>query len=608
MRGQVYRFFGLLLSASILVFLASAGAVPVYAGVNEVTLTAPGFHGEGDDYFTTVWGNPRDMNDTNDLYLPNSSCNPDLPVMWKNTSYSNGIWRGTTKDVGLPGAYWRYLFILNPGWGSSLDTGEDGGLRKIDTQHYTQLSFRMRVQSGTTSTNLDWILWGDGEIGISDLRGSWPFRIQDDGQWHIYTFNLASKGEWTSGPVSSLRFQFDRLSPDKLVEIDWIRLAPQASYQMSWSGTGMAGKTAEIYLGANLADPEQRSKLDIFGADKPWAIPAGYGPLAIPASLPGGTYYARVIVDGSTATSAQAWTIKAAPIAEIVAPSWTSGEDFASTILGNPWDMADADDVDAAETKNLAYAASSGVLDIQSTVNDGGLCDASYNPLALNLGGQAIDTNKFKYFSYRYKVDNAPDQGAGGVSRVHWILTTNWAGGLTDDISFYDSGWNVYKLDLSSVDLEQYEAEWTSFAYNRLKIVANESRRPWTSHLDWVRLTAENTAGTAYQVLWNVDPSRDVLKTTLYWDANQNPDDGFASGGTVVPTQTHTVSSTLPYPVFLPVAHANYGFGASEGEAQFKYTMSMDGLSSGRAYYVAIKLEDGYNVTWWYSELPVRKR
>jgi hypothetical protein len=38
---------------------------------------------------------------------------------------------------------------------------------------------------------------------------------------------------------------------------------------------------------------------------------------------------------------------------------------------------------------------------------------------------------------------------------------------------------------------------------------------------------------------------------------------------------------------------------------QFQHEMSTAGLDVGSRYYVALKLEDGYNVTWRYSEVPV---
>ena len=64
---------------------------------------------------------------------------------------------------------------------------------------------------------------------------------------------------------------------------------------------------------------------------------------------------------------------------------------------------------------------------------------------------------------------------------------------------------------------------------------------------------------------------------------------------------------TLPYPnlVYLPAIGKDHVSGAV---GAYGCTVSAAGLGSGLEYYVAIKLEDGYNVAWHYSEVPVRKQ
>ena len=190
------------------------------------------------------------------------------------------------------------------------------------------------------------------------------------------------------------------------------------------------------------------------------------------------------------------------------------------------------------------------------------------------------------------------------MSRIRWLKTGDWAAGRTDDISLYNGGWNVFKLDLSTVALEAETAGWTSLDYNVLQIMANESHLAWTSHLDWVKLTADNTADTdaSYTVGWNILQG-DVLTTTIYWDADRNP--GGEIGGTVVPTQT---AGSPPGPLFtyLPLVERLYGAGTSEVSADRTYGVSTTGLSGGSDYYVVLKLEDGVNTVYWYSELPVK--
>jgi hypothetical protein len=595
-----------LLTIAVPVILAFVGLVPVRADVTRVTLADPGTYGEDDDYFTRVWGNPRDMSDTQDLYLLYSSCgNNPARAKWAETGFANGIWHGVTSDVGET----RYVFMLNPGWVSSLDTGEDGELRPIDTRRYRQLSFRMRVANGQ-GTYYPAVEWADVPIGGGAPRGRKNFQVQSDGRWHIYTFDLGSDSAWTSGPVSSLWIQFASLSAGHLVEIDWIRLTPAQSRRITWQGDGLSG-AASVYLGPDPSHPESYGDLLIFDGRTPRQIDATNRALDIPASLPGGTYYVRVKAGATGATSAQSWSFLPMPIAQIVAPSATSGEEFAASVVGNPWDMNGMDDVDMDSTKTgniKSLRASGGVLNIVTQDDGLGSCAAPWphRPLGLNLGGHTIDTNKFKYITYRYKVDDAPDQGAGGVHRVRWQARQipNWPTGRTDDISLYDGEWNTYRLDLSSVALEAELGGWGDFPVDVLQIMIHESHREWTSHLDWVKLTADNVGTNAYAAQWNVLNTNAPLTTTLYWAEKRDSAYRLVPGTEHVIPPPGPIGDPSPHQVYLPLVLSAPDPG---GAAQFRHTMSMAGLARGE-YYLAIKLEDGYSVSWWYSELPVVKQ
>ncbi|MDQ6964441.1 MAG: hypothetical protein Q9M13_05920, partial [Mariprofundales bacterium] len=398
--------------------------------------------------------------------------------------------------------------------------GEDGELDKIDTSHYTQLSFRMRVEIGAGSGSNDSILWADGAIATLQ-RGTQPFIVQADGQWHIYTFDLSYNSGWTGAPVSSLWIQLNTLNPGYLVELDWVRLTPKGNYTVNWSG---GSGNVDIYVGSSFANADSYSHLIVYEGGTVVDISASSDKFVVPASLPGGEYYFSVRDADGGATTPTPLTIKSAPIADILAPSYISGEDFATSVVGNPWDMAGTDDVDASQTEQVDYSASGGVLDITNRDDGLGDCDSSWphRPLALNLGGHTIDSDKYKYLTYRYKVDQVPNQGAGGVMRIRWMDTSIWAAGRTDDISLYNNGWNIYKLDLSKVDLEAEEAGWHSLDYNVFQIMVNESHRAWTAHLDWVKLTAEDTASGSYTVRWNLKNTTETPRTIIYWSTTQD--------------------------------------------------------------------------------------
>lgn len=593
----------------LLVFvLLATGDYAVRADVTRVTLSSPGTFGEDDDYFSRVWGNPRDMAEKSDLYLLSSTCNPKVRAKWTNSSFAGGIWSAVTSSVGET----RTTVVLNPGWASSLDAGEDGELRKIDTQHYTQLTFRMRVASGAgTSTQV--VKWADGPIGTTVQRSRKRFRVQGDGLWHVYTMDLSRESVWSNAPVSWLWFEFENFSAGHLVEVDWVRLTPRQTRRVQWQGNSLSG-SAKVYLGPNVAHPEWYGDLLIFGTgETPLPIDASSGTLVVPASLPPGTYYARVGVGGGGANSIQSWRFLPLPIAEITAPSYTSGEDWATAVLGNPWDMQSLGDISVATTAMDAIRSmnvSNGVLTV--VTKDDGMADCAapwpHLPLGLNLGGKRIDQKKYRYFSYRYKADQAPDQGAGGMHRVRWQARylQYWPTGRTDDLSFYDDAWRTYHVDLVTVQQEGEMGQWEDFSSDVLQIMLHEKHRQWTTRLDWVKLTAENVAAGSYVVRWKVKGTSVPVKTTLYWAQKQGSSYRLVSGsGQVVgapPAQG--VQAAQGHVVYLPYVASRYGGKSGE----LFYIKSTQGLTKGQAYYVAIKLEDGYNETMWYSPVPVRVR
>jgi hypothetical protein len=191
------------------------------------------------------------------------------------------------------------------------------------------------------------------------------------------------------------------------------------------------------------------------------------------------------------------------------------------------------------------------------------------------------------------------------VHRVRWQARQiqHWPTGRTDDISLYDGQWNTYSLDLSNVALEVELGAWGDFPVDVLQLTIHESHREWTSHLDWVKLTADNVGTHSYAAQWNVLNASAPVTMTLYWAEKQGSVYRLVPGtGHVIPPP-EPIDDTSPHHVYLPLVLSVPDPG---GAAQFRHAMSMAGLARGE-YYLAIKLEDGHNLIWWYSELPVVK-
>lgn len=567
--------------------------------IGSVALSAPLDKPEAWDYATRVWGDPWDMDQRSDVYLAYTSCPTPTGAGYSNVSVSGGIWRGTV--ASSPGQ----MILLNPGYQSSLNIPQDGQARPLDANAYRWVTYRLYSSQNTVAA----FYWMKGDLSEFSRYGvSEVFPISQG--WNIYTMYMPALrdttpppgigGEAWGGAITGLRF--DVFGTGTQVRLDWMRISQgQAGNRVSWSGAGMGG---QVEVAFDNGDGNGYARLRYFPSGKIEAnISTGStsGSFDVPASFAPGSYRARVTVSGASAYSSGQWAFHAVPIARFVAPSYTSGPDWATSVTGNPWDMAGTDDVDAAATEGVTYRISDGVLRITNVPDGRSTCDPNWphRPVALNLHGQPIDTGKYRYFSFRYRIDQAPDQGGGSVTRVRWQLPKNsWPTGLTDDISVYENEWTVYHLDLATVPLESLTAGWTQFPYEILQIVANESHSAWTSHLDWAMLTAENQARDAYAASWEIVQGYPT-RATLYWDGDRSPANGFARGPYQAAASAAQPAAT--HRVYLPLVMRSNGAG------QHAFVLSMDGLAFGATYYVALKLEDGFNTVYWYSDLPVRR-
>jgi hypothetical protein len=108
--------------------------------------------GEGDDYFTQVLHEPRDMNQHTDLMWQEFGVN--------NISFSNGIWSGTTSNT--PSGSYSEIFALYPGFShlprsvGVAEVGKTGWNYPVQASKYKQLSFRLKAPAGASDSNNWW--------------------------------------------------------------------------------------------------------------------------------------------------------------------------------------------------------------------------------------------------------------------------------------------------------------------------------------------------------------------------------------------------------------------------------------------------------------------
>ncbi len=631
--------------------------------------------GEGDDFAIQVLGKPWDMDQRRDI---------GYEIGFSNVTVSDSTWQGTFSGVDqASGASTAgYFFPLFQGF-STLVGGQQsqelnwnivGGRDQyaVDTSKYTLLSFRMytsqRSQYYVQWTGAKPVTWptGDHRFGGNDGCYSYTGLKLWPAGWHVYYFDLAQPngedavraGTWQDQSlVRGLRIDPSASAPaGTQIKVDWVRLTDPSkspTINLEWTAQDTSpGDTVDIYVADNQAGADASPVVR--------GIPVGNQSYTFKTSiLPAGEYYFSLHLmdvesNGCGVTKASTpWagplTIKPAPELEILSPSMLSGTDYATTELGNPWDMNDWEDI---ITPGSPYP---------ETLTDKDLSDGIFSATALILPGQPssdsqiwlhtdpnyhpIATTKYRYFSVHLKVDSPLDKdinflvknGWGG--RVVWWNTAISSDGSETKYGNHYEGWRTYTVDLARAVPDPSVSD----SYQADNILTPKEQNPfpaqigWTQlggakylrfdplettpegaaanahrfHIDWAKLTApdEVNSGQPYPIRYAVTAARSV-SLAFFYDTDTDP----SNGRSVIGTETiqslqaaNVVNSANPsgagpsdeddYMIYLPVITRVYCGGDF-------YVWDTTGVPVG-TYYICIEAEDAYNTVYRCSDAPM---
>lgn len=551
--------------------------------------------GNGDDFATTVLGDPWDMSEYTDI--------PALHGVPGGT-ISNGVLNYT-----IPSNPYVHIPLLHAGAGGAIDAGiKVGSNYPINTDHYRWLSFRMNQPEGYFTVR--WFYDKDR----SASKANSTVNIPVSPGWHTYVIDLETvsktKGNW-QGQVMGL-FVMVSASTGTTGTIDWARLTASNpadnNLEISWSGLDPTSSTVEFYLDSNATSCDgiliHTESNALASGSFSWQQAADS--VASPANVAPGDYYvcAKVNDDVAGRSSGQL-TVNQAPIIHFTRPSLTSGEDYA-TDAGNPWDMNDTADVD--HVVNGSYAINSGTLTV--TV------PASKSDVQVHLNvPTAINRDRYYYLTYRLWFDYPytwEDIGQG--ARIFWgrAPQTEAQSGWIYDYP----GWQTYKMDLRSLPLDfgptWDTADWTIF---RIDPIANNTGEQVTVYLDDIKLTGDEKANAFTDIEWQLnDPDTLVTTMTLYYDNDQSGLNGTQIAMLTLTNGERTgmaVSTTAGDPslgttneltetIYLPLVARNYVVPCT-GACYTWYTGNVpDGT-----YYLYACMDDGYNELCRYSETPL---
>ena len=553
--------------AGLAALFIAAGIATPRAKSSGLTITFPARIAAGPDYATDVLRDPWDMSNVEDI-----SPYPGDTQGWASFSVSGGQAGGTTSTSAGAG-----VGFLNPGFYGIINAGKNGVNFPIDTSRFTKMSVRLS-DSGSVGEDPRVYYFPDpstpnpafGVTYLPKTHNGYNILVKD------LTQPQADGVAWTSAPQMR-GFRIDPNSELSGVSMffDWIRITcndntPCAAMQtISWSG-GSGNANIDVIDHVSPNPTTLRIAAGVTGTSFNWNS----------GILPPGVYTLKVTrTDGSF--NQQDFTINTPPTIAVTDPSRTTGADFATTVLGNPWDMSQSSDI--AATSNITNVSfSGGVMNGTNTNGDPGVDLLDNN----NNAGQTkvIDTSKYRYFTYRYQVDGGFDLAQGSVARFFWTPVGGADANVTTskDIVVYD-GMNSYTVDLATLaptdtgGLEQTSTAQTWTAANKrvLRFDPHEFPSAHPFHLDDFKLTAMPQSTGTYTIKWTgSDADADPTVVTLYYDTDQNPLNG----------KTQIVTN-------LPIANGSYAWDATN-------------VPLG-TYYIYAEANDGLNVSGAYGDAPI---
>lgn len=597
-----------------------------FASAQTVTLLSPNVDQtvyEGDDYATQVLNNPWDENERRDIGWEENIVGSGAGALRSE----NGILSGTYASEN---GYFYPLFqgfthsIFAEGLPGDRSLPRFGRNQPVDTSRYTFVSYRLNM-SARSVASISWSKTTQTE------NGGWPIErgTYVDGYygytqafarqgWHTYGFEMSDlpgtfgvglfDGSWT-GQVMSLRIE-----PGSFVgagtkfDLDWVRLvdpnsAPRVT--VNWSTSNVNSIPNRVISVAYTTDPGNLSQATTI-AEFPKSDPGTFQyPLA---ALPAGDYYFFVFAHNPghreqiLATSALSNRIRIlpAPTAYFTSPTQLSGQDYSTTVRGDPWDMSGAEDVDNLRfdiwpdlwRQFSGYYFDNGVF---SAVANGPLPGNPHSDVQVHLPispANPIDTHKYRYLTYKIEVDPSNHPTISQKVADGWVMRVvgwNHLANVTShgsDTSFLPAahvlyeGNHTYTYDLWDESSEALDlgVAWRSNPWMYfLRVDPLEVITPTRFWLDYVMLTAEPRpdAQGVFPISFVLEGSepRDV---SLYYDNDKSGFDG----------SLITSFSNL-----------------SPGEHTYNWDLS--GAAADQRLYVYVVVSHGGSTRKYYAPVPI---
>ena len=606
-------------------------AAPLFAATETQTilLTSPRTNvsvAAGDEYATDYAGNAWDMKQVRDI---------PFDLNFSEPTVANNEWSGTFLSAGAA------FYPLWRGFSTATTTSYPyyadgcmplGALKPVDTAKYSRMSMRLSLNKADRSSL--WVIWTtniheveqaakgsmgfvDGDYCMPDESGNPRSQMYPDG-YRIYDFGFTTEdffinkvrdpsagfnlyGSWSGNVYGFLAHPTLNGASGTAVKVNWIRLynpATSPKLRFTWNTTGVSASDDYLYSIQLWVDSDNSG----YDGELFATCLKNNGAYEInTAALPPGNYYfyLKLVARDYTEWTELAHSVYSAcvtvthqPSIEFSAPTYTSGDDYATVELGNPWDMKDSSDIyEPLYISNISFQNGVMIATADAPIPPATESDAQfYLNTRLNGEWKPIDSTKYHYLTFRIMVDRTGYTNINDWVARGWLSRAVWFnegipidGSEAQGIPLYEN-WHSYTVDLSDRALltteNPYPAQvgWRELgSVKRFRFDPLEVIQATAFGIEDVKLCADNrSVNNRYTISWTAtDSDSDSLSVALYY--------GSLSGDEFIGAPIGTVTQSP-------------GSGS--------YVWDTSGVRAG-SYYIKAVVSDGTNSCSKVSQAPV---
>lgn len=544
--------------------VVAAGALPAVAGAapgDAPTFDGPAVIAPPPDYASEVHGDPWDYRNLDDVLLDGDG--PTLNVTGQ--TLRNGRLAFDIDGSGYVSPVWT-------GFTGAIPAGREGTRHPIDATRYRTATFRMYASSQQPAA----LFWFRCDALEDRCTGGKSFMALPG--WNTYEVALENTfpgltQEW-GGEVLGLRMSFntDRATS---IELDWMRLhgtvpgttirwdnpAPGSSSTLHWDrDADRANNTAGEPGWGSLATTS-----------------ATTGSATLPAGMEPGTYRFYATAGGTTTGYSAPLTIDAPPLPVITDPDEAGGEDHATAVLGDAWDMSQTTDV--AQLGNAANVSwSGGVLE----ATNGG--PVRNDPFLILRQDATIDPARYHRLTVNTTYDGpfGLEDAEGGGAHGRWLWRRQDQGQTFQngrEIVTYTTV-DTYTIDLATTPsgaIAESGPGWLGSPITTVRYDPNEDRGARRWRVDEISLRADDeTTDRTFDITWHDDAHATGTTVDLYADR-----DGLGFDGQLIAS----------------------GIAQTSGVNTYRWVA--DDVTDG-TYWIHLRASDGVSTSRTYATGPVR--